>query len=104
MALNAVRLQPDAYDLVITDLTMPTMTGLELAQEILRIRSDLPIILTSGYTATLSAERLHGMGITEVLMKPHSFDSLGATVHRVFARESSNRQIRDSRATLAPRR
>jgi DNA-binding NtrC family response regulator len=102
-ALDAVRQQPDAYDLVVTDLTMPLMTGLELAQEIVRTRRDLPVILTSGYTATLSAERLHSMGVSEVLMKPHSFDSLGATVHRVFARERSNRQIRESRATVGPR-
>jgi PAS domain S-box-containing protein len=98
-AMNAVRVQPKAFDLVITDLTMPVMTGLELAQEILRIRSDLPIILTSGYTATLNAKRLHAMGIAEVLMKPHSFDSLGATVHRVFVRESASRPISEPRGT-----
>lgn len=99
-ALAAIRHQPNAYELVITDLTMPVMTGLELAQELLRVRPGLPIILTSGYTATLSAERLHAVGISEVLMKPHSFDSLGTTVHRVFARERSNRQIRETRATV----
>ena len=56
-------------------------------------------MLTSGYTATLNAQRLRSMGIAEVLMKPHSFDSLGATVHRVFVRESARRRIREPRAT-----
>ncbi|HTO02690.1 MAG TPA: ATP-binding protein, partial [Opitutus sp.] len=101
-ALAAVRNQPNGYEMVITDLTMPAMTGLELAEELLRVRPGLPIILTSGYTATLSAERLLAMGISEVLMKPHSFDALGTTVHRVFARERSNRQIRETRAPVAP--
>jgi CheY-like chemotaxis protein len=101
-ALSAVRSRPHAYDLVITDLTMPAMTGLELAQEIFRIRPDLPIILTSGYTATLSGERLHTMGIREVLMKPHSFDLLGATVHRVLGRERKNLQTRDAGAVVVP--
>jgi CheY-like chemotaxis protein len=89
-ALEALRSQPGAYDLLITDLTMPLMTGMELAEEILLLRPNLPVILTSGYTATLSTERLQALGISEVLMKPHSFDSLGATVHRVLSRGRSS--------------
>lgn len=85
-ALRAMRATPTAYDLVITDLTMPGMTGVELARELLRIRTDIPIVLISGYTATLSAERLRTMGIREVLMKPHSLNALGAVVHRMVTR------------------
>ncbi len=91
-ALRAMHATPEAYDLVITDLTMPGMTGVELARELLRIRVDIPIVLISGYTATLGAERLRAAGIQEVLMKPHSFDALGTVVHRVLSRNNPDRQ------------
>jgi len=89
-ALAALRLRPGDFELVITDLTMPGMTGLEVAEEALRIRPDLPIILTSGYTATLTTERFREIGIREFLMKPHSFDSLGAAAHRALAAKDQN--------------
>jgi CheY-like chemotaxis protein len=53
-AVEAVRIGPDRWDLVITDQTMPGMTGDMLAREILRIRSDMPIILCTGFSQTLT--------------------------------------------------
>jgi DNA-binding NarL/FixJ family response regulator len=61
------------------------MTGTDLARQLLQIRPDLPIILCTGFSASLTAERVREMGIRELLMKPHMVGSLGAAVHRVLA-------------------
>jgi PAS domain S-box-containing protein len=79
-ALKAVRAQPNAYDLVITDYMMPVLTGTALAEQIRATRADLPIILTTGYSATLTSERVQAMGIQKLLMKPLAADALGIAV------------------------
>lgn len=62
--------QPDGFDLVITDFTMPQMTGVDLASKILRMRPDLPIVLCTGYSERISKEEALGMGIRAFAMKP----------------------------------
>jgi CheY-like chemotaxis protein len=84
-ALAFVRANPMAVDLVITDLSMPRMAGTELAAQILAVRPDMPIILTTGYTTTLNTEIVHAMGIRELLLKPFSFQTLGIAVHEALA-------------------
>jgi PAS domain S-box-containing protein len=84
-ALERVRAHPRDFDLVITDLTMPVMTGTDFAAELLALRPDLPIVLTTGFNASLTSARLRELGIRELLLKPHSLQSLGAAVHRVLA-------------------
>jgi PAS domain S-box-containing protein len=83
-ALAAVSANPEAYDLVVTDQMMPRMTGTNLAEKIHAIRADLPIILTTGYSATLTAERVQAMGIRKLLFKPLTFDALGKAVRTVL--------------------
>jgi len=61
--LDQFREQPDQFGLVITDTTMPKMTGDKFAMELIKIRSDIPIILCSGYSARLSEERANALGI-----------------------------------------
>jgi PAS domain S-box-containing protein len=84
-ALELVRADPMAFDLVITDLSMPRMMGTDLAAEILAIRPDLPIILTTGFTTKLTVDIVHAMGIRELLLKPFSFQSLGSAVHEALS-------------------
>ena len=62
--------QPAAWDLVLTDHTMPRMTGLELAREVRRLRPALPIVLLTGYAEGLSDEVLRGAGVSLLLHKP----------------------------------
>ncbi len=69
-ALETFRAQPDKFDLVITDQTMPNMTGETLAKELLRIRPDIPIILCTGYSELITKEKARAMGIRELIMKP----------------------------------
>jgi len=61
---------PDSFDLVITDMTMPKMTGEELAKKIMIIRSDIPIILCTGFSEKMSEEKAKSLGIREFIMKP----------------------------------
>lgn len=83
-ALSCFRLQPEAFDLVITDETMPKMTGSDLAKELLRIRPDLPVILCSGYADTLDEDRIRGIGLQEVVLKPFVFSELAEIARRVL--------------------
>jgi CheY-like chemotaxis protein len=69
-ALQAFRREPKRFDLVLTDETMPGLTGTELAREIRRLRPDIPIILVSGYSGTQLSERALAAGVSEMLRKP----------------------------------
>jgi PAS domain S-box-containing protein len=84
-ALAMVRADPERFALVITDQTMPGMTGLSLAGQLLAIRPGLPIIMTTGYSASLTPERAQEAGIRQVLLKPTSVRSLGTSVHEAIA-------------------
>ncbi len=68
--LNLFRAKPDSFDLVITDQTMPNLTGEQLAKELLLIKPDLPIILCTGYSSTIDAQKAKRIGIREFIMKP----------------------------------
>ncbi len=83
-ALATVRRQPQGFNLVVTDLTMPGMTGADFAQQLRGIRPNLPIILTTGNSASLTTERVRELGICELLHKPHTVHSLSAAVHRAL--------------------
>jgi len=79
-ALEAFRTNPARFDLVITDMTMPNMTGDHLAREMLKIRPDLPIILTTGFSERISEEEAKRMGIRVFVMKPASLQALARAV------------------------
>jgi len=69
-ALDAFRADPDGFDLIITDQTMPELTGEELARECIAIRPDIPIILATGYSEAIDAEGAQRIGIKAFMMKP----------------------------------
>jgi CheY-like chemotaxis protein len=84
-ALALVRAEPEKFAVIITDFSMPEMSGIELAEEVRRIRPDFPIILASGYLRAGDAEAAQAAGIREILQKPQSLEVLAATVTRVLA-------------------
>jgi CheY-like chemotaxis protein/anti-sigma regulatory factor (Ser/Thr protein kinase) len=86
-ALELFREQPGIFDLLITDQTMPKMTGANLAREVLRIRPDIPVILCTGFTELLTPEDAKGMGISEFITKPVGKRQLAETVRRVLDAE-----------------
>ena len=81
-ALKALEEQPDRFDLIITDMTMPQMTGDQLARRAWKIRSDLPVILCTGYNEMMSEEKAIEMGIRKFLLKPVDKDELAAAIRR----------------------
>ena len=83
-ALKTFSLSPDQFDLVITDQTMPTMTGEILSKELLRIRPDIPIILCTGYSPNMTPEKAKGLGIRAFLWKPLLLHDLSHTIQQVL--------------------
>jgi len=83
-ALEIFRAEPDAFDLVITDQTMPLMTGEKLAREIMRIRSDTPIVLCTGYSELVTEDKVKAEGICELIMKPYVLRDLDETIRKVL--------------------
>nr|WP_298718037.1 ATP-binding protein [uncultured Steroidobacter sp.] len=79
-AIDAVRADPERFDLVLTDLGMPGMSGMDLAEELLRIRPDLPIIITSGYIRADDARRAEQIGVRDVVMKPNTVAEIGQLI------------------------
>ncbi|MCB2181775.1 MAG: response regulator [Desulfobulbaceae bacterium] len=75
---------PDDFDLVITDMTMPGMTGADLAGRILAIRPDMPIILCTGYSEHIDADKAQAIGIRDYVMKPVVKRDFAAVVRRVL--------------------
>lgn len=83
-ALEAFQAQPDKFDLVITDMTMPNKTGTELAKELLQIRPDIPIILCTGFSEKASEENTKKIGIKAFVMKPLVMHDFAVTVRQVL--------------------
>lgn len=86
-ALEDFKSDPDLIDMVITDQTMPGMTGSEMAKEMLNIRPDLPIILCTGYSETLSPEQAKEIGILEYVMKPFVPREIAALIRKYLNAE-----------------
>ena len=83
-AFDLFRSRPDHFDLVITDMTMPTMTGIDLARAMLRIRPGIPIILCTGFSEIISEEKAKDMGICRFIMKPISRKDLAKAVRELL--------------------
>ncbi len=85
-ALRLFNADPESFDLVITDMTMPQMTGDTLAREILSIRPDIPVILCTGYSKNFSPQDAAESGIMAYLNKPVTIAELARTVRKVLDR------------------
>jgi CheY-like chemotaxis protein len=83
-ALEVFRAAPYEFVLVITDQTMPTMTGKMLVEELRHIRSDIPIILCTGFSHLINDEQAQALGVDAFMMKPVTTQELAATIKRVL--------------------
>lgn len=90
-ALRLIREDPGQFDLVITDMTMPRMTGDDLSREILNIRPDMKIILCTGYSEKMSEERARSIGIFRYIEKPVDMATLANAVRAVLDEEPPDR-------------
>jgi PAS domain S-box-containing protein len=87
-ALEIFRAAPDKFDLVISDMTMPGMTGDILAAELMKIRSDIPVIICTGYSERIDEQRARDLGIKGLIMKPFTIRGLSKTVREVLDQKS----------------
>jgi PAS domain S-box-containing protein len=86
-ALELFCTQPNTFDIVITDQTMPGMTGITLAKRLLKVRPDLPIVLCTGYSDAVSQASVKTAGVREFLMKPLGRQDLAEAVRRALRKE-----------------
>ena len=86
--LEAARIQartaPDKFDMVVTDMAMPNMPGDKLSAELIKIRSDIPILICTGFSETLSEEKAISLGIKGFLLKPINRKSLSQKIREVL--------------------
>jgi PAS domain S-box-containing protein len=90
-AFQEFKMQPDLFDIVITDMTMPYMTGTELAQKLIEIKPDIPIILCTGYSELVHKEKAYAMGIAGYLEKPVIIEDLIRIVRNTLSEKSTGK-------------
>ena len=85
--LALFREDPDRYDLLITDMTMPRLTGDNLTREIIRIRSDMPVIICTGFSEKINPEKIKAFGARELVMKPFVKKEFAEAIRRVLDKD-----------------
>ena len=80
----SVRGDPDGFDLIITDYTMPEMTGTDLAKAVMNIRDDIPVILSTGFSEQINEEKAKALGIRAFVMKPIVMSEMAETIRQVL--------------------
>jgi len=83
-ALDAFCKTPEKFDMVITDMAMPSMSGDRLAVELIKIRPDIPILLCTGFSETMSEEKVASLGIKGFVMKPITINTFAQKVRHVL--------------------
>ena len=89
-ALQAFTNAPDLFNLIITDMTMPKMTGDELSARILKIRKDMPIVICTGFCDTFTEDMAQKMGIRKYILKPVSGRELSVIIRELLDGEKIN--------------
>jgi PAS domain S-box-containing protein len=84
-ALEAFKSNPSAFDLVITDMSMPHMDGPALVQELHSIRPDLPIVMVTGYIRPNDMDQAHRLGVKELILKPNTVVEMSEVLHRILS-------------------
>ncbi|HXJ11278.1 MAG TPA: response regulator, partial [Candidatus Limnocylindrales bacterium] len=87
-ALNQFRESPVEFDAVVTDLSMPGMSGFDLTEGIHQIRADIPIILTSGYLQAEDQQRAESLGIRETIQKPATAEKLAGALEKILSEQA----------------
>lgn len=92
-ALEAFRAKPEIFDLVITDMTMPHMTGIDLAREIQAIRPQTPMVLCTGFSEALDENKVRMLGFRDLLMKPVSMRDLAVAINRILVMDRGDEPL-----------
>jgi PAS domain S-box-containing protein len=92
-ALDAFITNPSGYDLVISDMTMPNMTGVELSREIRRVRMDIPIIICTGFSELINEDEARRLGIQRLLIKPIFLKNLAVVLREILDKKVNNAPV-----------
>ena len=95
-ALELFKKMPDKFDLVITDQTMPNLTGANLAKKLILTRPDIPIILCTGFSETVNRSQALCMGIREYITKPVVRGQLDDAIRKIFDKPQEERDNADN--------
>jgi len=89
-AMNMIRSKPDMFDLIISDMIMPQMTGVMLFEEVRKIRKDIPFIICTGHSELINEYKAKAMGISHYIMKPFSIKKFAESIRNVFTDNYKN--------------
>ncbi len=89
-AVALVKRDPEGVDLVVTDFNMPNFSGLDVVRALARIRSDLPVAISTGYVSDELRSRAAELGVHSIMRKEHTFEEMGALVHAALSKQSAN--------------
>ena len=89
-ALEAFRAQPNDFDVVVTDLAMPLISGIDFARQLRAIRPDMPVLVTTGNASAVDEARAREAGIRELILKPVTFDELCQTINRLLSEKNAS--------------
>lgn len=90
-ALGAFASNPDGFDMVVSDMAMPQMTGVQLAHEMRAIRADIPIIICTGYSERIDEEKAKKIGVNALLMKPLRNNDLARLIRTILDESKSQK-------------
>jgi PAS domain S-box-containing protein len=102
-ALEMFRSAPLDFDVVVSDLSMPQMSGIDLAREILQTRHGMPILIASGYIRPEDNEGVRSLGLPDLLLKPDTIEELSHSLHNIFAKSKSSTNGEQSGNDSEPR-
>ncbi len=103
-ALESFRKAPDEFDLVVTDMVMPEITGIELGRRLLDIRPDVPVILCTGYSDTIDDHEVKGLGFHGLLMKPVGTSELKKAISLALGAGVSGGEVARTKASPLTKR
>jgi CheY-like chemotaxis protein len=83
-ALELFKACPERFDLVITDMTMPNMTGEQLSEQLMAVRPEIPVILCTGFSAKIDEEKAKAMGIQAFAFKPMLKRDIAVAIRKVL--------------------
>jgi two-component system cell cycle sensor histidine kinase/response regulator CckA len=83
-ALAAFTAAPGDFDLVLSDMSMPGMSGIEFARGVLAVRADIPVVIATGHVQPQDVERAQAAGVREVIQKPNTLEEMTRTVARLL--------------------
>lgn len=102
-ALNQFRDHPADFDAVVTDLSLPGMSGFELTKEVHRTRADIPVLLTSGYLQADDQQKTKTLGFRETIQKPATADKLAGALEKILSEQPAKMQVTENGVKFHPR-